>query len=212
MGALFTKDTQAIFWNNNTSAIQRMLDYDFVIQRKKPSVAAIVAPTSANKFENFFYGPDEIMVPVYKSTSLAAIAHPNANVLLNFASFRTAYDVTMEAINIKGQFKTIMVTAEGIPERLARKMNQDARDRGVTVIGPATVGGISPGAFKIANVGGTIENIVNSKLHRCGSCGLVTRSGGLFNELSNIISINADGIAEGVAIGGDRFVGSVFYR
>jgi ATP-citrate lyase alpha-subunit len=38
----------------------------------------------------------------------------------------------------------------------------------------------------------------------------VTRSGGLFNELSNIISINADGIAEGVAIGGDRFVGSVF--
>ena len=54
MGALFTKDTQAIFWNNNTSAIQRMLDYDFVIQRKKPSVAAIVAPTSANKFENFF--------------------------------------------------------------------------------------------------------------------------------------------------------------
>ncbi|NEW61761.1 ATP citrate synthase, partial [Sulfurovum sp. bin170] len=36
------------------------------------------------------------------------------------------------------------------------------------------------------------------------------RSGGLFNELSNIIAINADGIAEGVAIGGDRFVGSVF--
>jgi ATP-citrate lyase alpha-subunit len=89
-------------------------------------------------------------------------------------------------------------------------MNQTARDAGVIVIGPATVGAISPGAFKIANVGGTIENIVNSKLHRAGSCGLVTRSGGLFNELSNIIAINADGIAEGVAIGGDRFVGSVF--
>ena len=89
-------------------------------------------------------------------------------------------------------------------------MNQAARDAGVIVIGPATVGGIAPGAFKIANVGGTIENIINSKLHRAGSCGLVTRSGGLFNELSNIISINADGIAEGVAIGGDRFVGSVF--
>ncbi len=29
-------------------------------------------------------------------------------------------------------------------------------------------------------------------------------------ELSNIISLNADGIAEGVAIGGDRFVGSTF--
>ncbi|MCK9337607.1 MAG: ATP citrate synthase [Arcobacteraceae bacterium] len=209
MSALFTKDTQAIFWNNNKSAIQRMLDYDFVINREKPSVAAIVAPTADSKFDKFFYGPDEIMIPLYKNTTEAAKAFPNADVLLNFASFRTAYDVTMEAVKLK-QFKTVMVTAEGIPERLARKMNVDARNSGVTVIGPATVGGIAPGAFKIANVGGTIENIIQSKLHRAGSCGLVTRSGGLFNELSNIISINADGIAEGVAIGGDRFVGSVF--
>ena len=210
MAALFTKDTQAIFWNNNKSAIQRMLDYDYTISRTTTSVAAIVAPTSSNKFEKFFFGPDEVMIPIFKTTADAAEAFPKADVLLNFASFRTAYDVTMEAIAIEGQFKSVMVTAEGIPERLARKMNQTARDLGVTVIGPATVGGIAPGAFKIANVGGTIENIVNSKLHRAGSCGLVTRSGGLFNELSNIIAINADGIAEGVAIGGDRFVGSVF--
>ncbi|MDM5272632.1 ATP citrate synthase [Sulfurovum sp. zt1-1] len=209
MAQLFTKDTQAIFWNNNASAIQRMLDYDYTIKRKTPSVAAIVAPTADAKFQKFFWGPDEIMVPLYKNTAEAKAAHPNADVLLNFASLRTAYDVTTEALEIGG-FRVIMITAEGIPERLARKMNQAARDAGVIVIGPATVGGISPGAFKIANVGGTIENIVNSKLHRAGSCGLVTRSGGLFNELSNIIAINADGIAEGVAIGGDRFVGSVF--
>ncbi|QOP46140.1 citrate/2-methylcitrate synthase [Sulfurimonas paralvinellae] len=209
MGKLFTRDTQAIFWNNNKTAIQRMLDYDYTIKREKPSVAAIVAPTSGNKFEKFFWGGDEIMIPLYKSTTEAKAAQPQADVLLNFASFRTAYDVTMEALNLGG-FKTIMITAEGIPERLARGMNAYARELNVTVIGPATVGAIVPGAFKIANIGGTIENIINSKLHRAGSCGLVTRSGGLFNELSNIIAINADGIAEGVAIGGDRFVGSVF--
>ena len=209
MSALFTKDTQAIFWNNNKKAIQRMLDYDFVIKREKPSVAGIVAPTSSNKFEKFFWGADEVMVPLYKNTAEAIKAQPQADVLLNFASFRTAYDVSMEALNLN-HFKSIMITAEGIPERLARGMNEFAREKNVTVIGPATVGAIAPGAFKIANIGGTIENIINSKLHRAGSCGLVTRSGGLFNELSNIISINADGIAEGVAIGGDRFVGSVF--
>ena len=209
MAQLFTRNTQAIFWNNNTTAIQRMLDYDYTIKREKPSVAGIVAPTSGNKFEKFFWGGDEIMIPLYKNTAEAKAAQPQADVLLNFASFRTAYDVTMEALQIGG-FSSIMITAEGIPERLARGMNQAARDAGVIVIGPATVGGIVPGAFKIANVGGTIENIINSKLHRAGSCGLVTRSGGLFNELSNIIAINADGIAEGVAIGGDRFVGSVF--
>jgi ATP-citrate lyase alpha-subunit len=209
MSKLFTKDTQAIFWNNNKTAIQRMLDYDYTIKREKPSVAAIVAPTSGNKFDKFFWGGDEIMIPLYKTTAEAKAAHPDAEALLNFASFRTAYDVTMEALKIGG-FKSIMITAEGIPERLARGMNEFAREKGVTVIGPATVGAIAPGAFKIANIGGTIDNIINSKLHRAGSCGLVTRSGGLFNELSNIIAINADGIAEGVAIGGDRFVGSVF--
>ena len=209
MERLFDKNTQAIFWNNNKTAIQRMLDYDYVIKRETPSVAAIVAPTSSNKFEKFFWGGDEIMVPVFRNTADAKAACPNADVLLNFASFRTAYDVTMEALEIGG-FRVMMITAEGIPERLARKMNNAARKAGVTVIGPATVGAIAPGAFKIANIGGTIENIINSKLHRTGSCGLVTRSGGLFNELSNIISINADGIAEGVAIGGDRFVGSTF--
>jgi len=209
MQRLYTKDTQAIFWNNNKTAIQRMLDYDYTIKREKPSVAAIVAPTSGNKFEKFFYGADEVMIPLYKTTAAAKAAQPQADVLLNFASFRTAYDVTMEALDIGG-FSSMMITAEGIPERLARRMNAKARELGVTVIGPATVGAITPGAFKVANIGGTIENIVQSKLHRAGSCGLVTRSGGLFNELSNIISINADGIAEGVAIGGDRFVGSVF--
>jgi ATP-citrate lyase alpha-subunit len=206
---LFTRDTQAIFWNNNRNAIQRMLDYDYIIKREKPSVAAIVAPTSSNKFDKFFFGTDEVMIPIYRSTAEAAAAHPNADVLLNFASFRTAYDVTMDALN-HDQFKTIMITAEGIPERLARIMNKTAKDKGVLIIGPATVGAITPGAFKVANIGGTIENIVKSKLHRPGSCGLVTRSGGLFNELSNIVALNADGIADGVAIGGDRFVGSVF--
>ena len=209
MNQLYTKSTQAIFWNNNKTAIQRMLDYDYTIKRDTPSVAAIVAPTSGNKFEKFFWGGDEIMIPLYKTTADAKAAQPQADVLLNFASFRTAYDVTMEALNIGG-FSSMMITAEGIPERLARGMNEFAREKGVTVIGPATVGAITPGAFKVANIGGTIDNIINSKLHRAGSCGLVTRSGGLFNELSNIIAINADGIAEGVAIGGDRFVGSVF--
>ena len=209
MEKLYTKDTQSIFWNNNKTAIQRMLDYDYTIQRKTPSVAAIVAPTSGNKFEKFFFGPDEVMIPLFKTTAAAREGHPKADVFLNFASLRTAYDVTMEALAIGG-FSSMMITAEGIPERLARGMNAKARELGVTVIGPATVGAITPGAFKVANVGGTITNIINSKLHRTGSCGLVTRSGGLFNELANIIAINADGIAEGVAIGGDRFVGSVF--
>ena len=205
---LFDRNTKAIFWNLNRNAIQRMLDYDYIVGRS-PSIVAIVAPTQSRKFEKFFYGTQEIIIPLYRSTVEAAEAHPEADVLVNFASFRTAYDVTIEALNIP-TIRTVAITAEGIPERLARDMAYRAKSMGKWIIGPATVGGISAGAFRIGNAGGTIENIVKSKLHRPGSCGLVTRSGGLFNELSNIIARNADGIVEGIAIGGDRFPGSDF--
>ncbi|SMP04926.1 ATP-citrate lyase alpha-subunit [Desulfurobacterium pacificum] len=205
---LFDRNTKAIFWNLNRNAIQRMLDYDYVVGRS-PSIVAIVAPTQSRKFEKFFFGTSEIMIPIYRSTVEAAEAHPEADVLVNFASFRTAYDVTIEALNVP-TIRTVAITAEGIPERLARDMAYRAKSMGKWIIGPATVGGIAAGAFRIGNAGGTIENIVKSKLHRPGSCGLVTRSGGLFNELSNIIARNADGIVEGIAIGGDRFPGSDF--
>ncbi len=209
MTGLFTRQTQAIFWNNNTKAIQRMLDYDYTINRKTPSVAAIVAPTANRKFEQFFFGQDEIRIPVYKTTQEAVQRHKKAGVLLNFASFRAAYEVTIEALKLN-HFKTIMITAEGIPERLARTLKTMAKQQKTVLIGPASVGGMVPGAFRIANIGGTIDNIIHSKLHRAGSCGLVTRSGGLFNELANMIAQNADGIAEGIALGGDRFVGTTF--
>ncbi|ADY73771.1 ATP citrate synthase [Desulfurobacterium thermolithotrophum DSM 11699] len=205
---LFDRNTKAIFWNLNRNAIQRMLDYDYTVGRT-PSIVAIVAPTQNRKFEKFFFGTQEIMIPIYKSTVEAAEKHPEADVLVNFASFRTAYNVTIEALNIP-TIRTVAITAEGIPERLARDMAYKAKQLGKWIIGPATVGGIAAGAFRIGNAGGTIENIVKSKLHRPGSCGLVTRSGGLFNELSNIIARNADGIVEGIAIGGDRFPGSDF--
>lgn len=66
------------------------------------------------------------------------------------------------------------------------------------------VGGIKPGCFKIGNTGGMLDNILASKLYRPGSVAYVSRSGGMSNELNNIISHTTDGVYEGVAIGGDR--------
>lgn len=205
---LFDRETQAIFWGLHAAPIQRMLDYDYIVGRR-PSISAIVAPTRSQRFHKCFYGTDEILIPVYRSVEQAAAAHPEADVMVNFASFRTAYGETMAALGTE-TIRTVAVIAEGIPERLARQMRDRARELGKVIIGPATVGGISAGAFRIGNSGGTIDAIVAAKLHRPGSVGLVTRSGGLFNELANLIARNADGIVEGIAIGGDRFPGSDF--
>ena len=51
---LFDRDTRAIFWNNHQAAIQRMLDYDTLIGREQPSVAAIVSPASSSRCGKFF--------------------------------------------------------------------------------------------------------------------------------------------------------------
>ena len=63
-------------------------------------------------------------------------------------------------------------------------------------------------AFKIGNTGGPPDNIIEAKLHRPGSVGYVGKSGGLTNETFNIVARNADGIYEGIAIGGDAYPGS----
>merc|ERR1712054_61184 len=84
-------------------------------------------------------------------------------------------------------------------------MGKKAEALGVGIIGPATVGGITPGKFRIGNTGGAIENITMSKLYRRGSVCYVSKSGGMSNELNNIIARSSDGVCDGVAIGGDRY-------
>jgi ATP citrate (pro-S)-lyase len=204
---LFHKSTQAFIYNNQVNATQRMLDFDYASGREKPSVAAIINPTGADGFAKLFFGTREILLPVYKSLETAAKLHPNADVLINFASFRSAASSTEEALAIP-QIKTIVIIAEGVPERRMKLLTAKAKNLGKIIIGPATVGGIKAGCFKIGNAGGTIENIIESKLHRSGSVGFVSKSGGLSNEAYNIIARNTDGLYEGIAIGGDMYPGS----
>lgn len=55
-----------------------------------------------------------------------------------------------------------------------------------------------------------MDNIISSKLYRSGSVGYVSKSGGMSNELNNILSFTTNGVYEGIAIGGDRYPGSTF--
>uniref|UniRef100_A0A8B9LCH2 ATP-citrate synthase n=1 Tax=Astyanax mexicanus TaxID=7994 RepID=A0A8B9LCH2_ASTMX len=206
---LFSKHTKAIVWGMQTRAVQGMLDFDYVCSRAEPSVAAMVYPFTGDHKQKFYWGHKEILLPVYKNMSDAMKKHPEVDVLISFASLRSAFDSTMETLQYP-QIHTIAIIAEGIPEALTRKIIKKADEKGVTIIGPATVGGIKPGCFKIGNTGGMLDNILASKLYRPGSVAYVSRSGGMSNELNNIISRTTDGVYEGVAIGGDRYPGSVF--
>ena len=205
---LFDKDTTAIIFGNQEAAVQRMLDFDYLSGKESPSVAAVVNPSGGSKgFTKVFFGWHEILIPMYNKLETAVEKHPEADVVINFASFRSAYEVSTEAINYPS-IKTVVIIAEGLPERQTRELIALRKKLGKWIIGPATVGGFVPGAFKIGNAGGALSNLLMSKLYRTGSVGFVSKSGGMMNEMANMISLNSDGVYEGVAIGGDKYPGS----
>ncbi|XP_076292850.1 ATP-citrate synthase [Lasioglossum baleicum] len=206
---LFSSKTRAIIWGMQTRAVQSMLDFDFVCRRSEPSVAAIVYPFTGDHKQKFYWGHKEVLIPVYKQMKDAMTKHTDADVMVTFASLRSAYESTVETMQFP-QIRTIAIIAEGIPENMTRKLILMAQQKGVTIIGPATVGGVKPGCFKIGNTGGMMDNILHSKLYRPGSVAYVSRSGGMSNELNNIISKASNGVLEGVAIGGDRYPGTTF--
>lgn len=213
---LFSRDTQAIIYNYQTAAIQRMLDFDYVCRRETPSVAAIVYPQRQG-YHKCFFGSEEILVPFYTTVEEAAAKHPNADVLINAASFRSAYQSSLDALNTP-TIRTVVIIAEGMSERRTRELVATAKEKNKWIIGPATVGGIRPGAFKIGNTAGPIENILETKLYSHGFVGFVSKSGGLSNEMYNMLARTCGpenggeesypALYEGISIGGDRFPGS----
>ncbi|TKR58270.1 hypothetical protein L596_029737 [Steinernema carpocapsae] len=206
---LFDKQTKAIVWGQQVKAIQGMLDFDFVCGRETPSVVASTYPFTGDHKQKFYFGHKEIFVPAYRNMKKAFDQHLDATVMVTFASLRSVYETVMEALEFP-QLKVIAIIAEGVPENQTRKIIKTANEKEVTIIGPATVGGIKPGCFKIGNTGGMMDNIIASKLYRPGSVAYVSRSGGMSNELNNIISQNTNGVYQGVAIGGDRYPGSTY--
>jgi ATP citrate (pro-S)-lyase len=186
-----------------------MLDFDHMCKRQNPSVAAMIYPFGGGHVQKFYWGDKETLLPVTTSVADAVKKFPEVDTVVNFASFRSVYESTMELLQYSS-IKTIAIIAEGVPERRAKQILKVAKEKGVLIIGPATVGGIKPGCFKIGNTGGMIDNIISSKLYRAGSVGYVSKSGGMSNELNNVIARATDGVYEGVAIGGDRYPGSTF--
>merc|ERR1719258_826471 len=100
--------------------------------------------------------------------------------MINFASFRSVYESTLEALECPA-IKTIAIIAEGVPEQQTRKIIQVAEEKKVGIIGPATVGGITPGSFRIGNTGGAIENLTMSKALPPGSFRIGNPGGAIEN-------------------------------
>lgn len=187
-----------------TVVLQRMLDFD-KLSNRPPSVKALIDPTRNEMNVTAYYGDQALLIPVYKSVIRAINKHKVTSVI-NFSSFRSAYQSTLECLQ---HVDCVTVIAEGMPEADAFELRNYARSHSKTVIGPATVGGILGGQFRIGNTGGELTNLAKCGLHQKGDIAIATRSGGLLNEMINIAK-NVSLIHTAISIGGDRYPGTDF--
>lgn len=84
--------------------------------------------------QKFYWGHKEILIPVFKNMADAMKKHPEVDVLINFASLRSAYDSTVETMNYpqvcewaRISMKVILMSYLVILEMIFAKMIRQVR-------------------------------------------------------------------------------------
>lgn len=208
MSILATKDTHVVIQGGlaGVNAARRMAEFRYMI--KQPlNVSAFVYPPDAGKTNEIICGTELVMIPIYKTVQEATASHPEINTSLVYIGADRAYAGTMEALN-DPHIKTVSMITEGVPEKDAKLLGKHARKLGKTFNGPSSIGVVSAGECRLGVIGGAFDNLVACKLYRPGSFGVITKSGGLSNEIIWICSQFADGITTAIGIGGDAYPGT----
>lgn len=110
----------------------------------------------------------------------------------------------MEAID--AGIPQINVIVERIPIRDTSYCLAAAAERGIRVIGPSSLGYIAPGVGRVGVVGGPLVD----EIFTPGSIGVISRSGGMTNELSWQIRQAGMGQSTAVHVGGDLLMGTTY--
>lgn len=199
----FDLSGKIIIMNLQKDVVQRILDYDYMSGLDEPSIACIYYIGDTKQI-NVFWGDKEIFIPVFSKIEDIVSKKFNISIALNYYSYRSVYDTTLNIMKIP-TIKTICIIAEGVPIRQAKLLNIFSKKNNINIIGCSTVGAIFPERRRFGNAMGSLEHIKNIHLYQKGSVGLITKSGGLLNEMANMINLNSDGVHSAISVGGDRF-------
>ena len=208
MSILATKDTHVVIQGGlaGVNAARRMAEFRYMI--KQPlNVSAFVYPPDAGKTNEIVCGTELVAIPIYKTVADATANHPEINTSLVYIGANRAYEGTMDALN-DSKIQTVSMITEGVPEKDSKLLGKHARKLGKTFNGPSSIGVVSAGECRLGVIGGAFDNLVACKLYRPGSFGVITKSGGLSNEIIWICSQFADGITTAIGIGGDAYPGT----
>lgn len=143
-------------------------------------------------------------VPVFDTLRQAAgalgLARFDASIV--YVPPLAALDAVAEAVECGVRF--LLVVTENIPAHDCMRMLQLAERAGVTLVGPNSVGVISPRArLKLGPIGGDRPE----RAFVPGRIGIISRSGGMTSELGLQLKRAGLGVSTAVSVGGDAMLG-----
>ena len=180
---------QGITGREASEKVPEMLDYG----------ADVVAGVTPGKGGQEVHG-----VPVYDTVKEALEQHPEINASIVYVPPRFAKDAAFEALDAGIPFLNIIT--EHIPVRDTWEIHRKAEEKNARIVGPTSVGIISPGKTKLGPIGGSDPE----KMYRPGKIGIVSKSGGMTTETAHVIMHSGFGVSTAMGIGGDIIAGTDF--
>jgi len=115
-----------------------------------------------------------------------------------------AKDAAFEAID--AGIKFLLVLSERVPTHDVIQMVSFANQRNARIVGPNSGGIISPGKTRLGYLGGNNPRGAFTP----GPIGVVSRSGGMSVEISNLLTTHGLGQSTVISMGGDPVTGSIY--
>ncbi len=143
-------------------------------------------------------------VPVYNSVEEAKEHHPGITVSSIFVPAQAAKTAAFEAID--AGVGVITLHPERMPQQDMLEVIAYARRGSSRVIGPNTIGMVSPGKCLVGMIGGRAD--LAKEFFQPGPVGVVSRSGGNTTTLAYYLNRAGLGQSTAIGMGGDAFVGT----
>ncbi|MBI2030860.1 hypothetical protein HYT05_04530 [Candidatus Kaiserbacteria bacterium] len=189
---------------NHAQTLQSVLDFDFIVGKKNPSIVAIIGDT--RKAQKFFFGEKEILIPCFSDIDrMPEALRQRVSWMLNTSSGRRVYESTLRFFAAFPKALGGHIFAEKVPEKHATALTAQFGKK-YLIAGPSGVGLCVAGHLKLGVVSGTdIAQLESAKLATPGSVAVVSTSGGMTNELIRAVVRGGHRVSFAFSIGGDRF-------
>ncbi|MFB6210317.1 MAG: CoA-binding protein [Halobacteriales archaeon] len=143
-------------------------------------------------------------IPVYDTVATALDEHPEINTSLVYTPPFVAKGACFEAM--AHGVELINLITERVPTRDAYEIYRRANETGTRVVGPTSVGIITPGECKLGPIGGDRA----AEIYDRGRVGIISKSGGMTNETAWVVNQAGYGISTAAGLGGDVIAGTTF--